>query len=225
MSAAVTKEYREVIVSPLAAGRELAGLMVAICLILSFIVLRSFQVAPKETSSGSKAYQIRDIRLKNQAPVMYRSLLGAVDSITWTYEAGSNWPDIAALEAEALPPFVGNFLPAGLRGFVWEMHRGATWVDYYGVNKNAKLDEEKGADPLENSFILRIIDLQAGKYPYPYVQSASENRFSAQIWVNPQTVDYPEGGLVKRGWKWVVSGNAPVDGKVADGKIIEPAGS
>ncbi|WLE96353.1 MAG: hypothetical protein QTN59_16935 [Candidatus Electrothrix communis] len=216
MNNADTQECKEVIVAPLAAGREVLGLAVVICCIFLLAGLRHVQVAPKEDVTAKISYQIKDVRLKNQAPVLYRSLLGAVDSITWTYEAAGNWPEISELETESLPPFVGDFLPAGLRGFSWEMHQGETWVDYYGSNKEVVQQEKQGADPLENSFILRIIDLRAGQYPYPYVQGAQEDRFTAQIWINPQIVDYSEGPLVERGWKWVVSGNAAVNGKVRE---------
>lgn len=214
------QDCQEVIVAPLAARREVFGLAVAICCIFLLAGLRYVQVRPDEEFSAKKSYQIKDIRLKNQAPVLYRSLLGAVDSITWTYEAMGSWPDVSELQTESLPPFVGDSLPAGLRGFSWEMHQGKNWVDYYGANTRAAQDEEQGADPLENSFILRIIDFQAGKYPYPYVQESREERFSAQIWINSQIVDYSEGSLAERGWKWVVSGNP-----VGNGKVTETSGS
>lgn len=220
MSNAATQECKEVVVAPLAAGREILGLSIVICCILLLAGLRYVQVAPQEDLSAKKFYQIQDIRLKNQAPVLYRSLLGAVDSITWTYEAMGSWPAVSELQTESLPPFVGDFLPAGLRGFSWEMHQGETWVDYYGANKNVVQEEKKGADPLENSFILRIIDLQAGQYPYPFVQVSQEDRFSAQIWINTQIVDYSDGSLAERGWKWVVSGNP-----AGNGKITESSGS
>lgn len=216
MNNADIQECKEVIVAPLAAGREVLGLAVVICCIFLLAGLRYAQVAPTEDVAAKKSYQIQDIRLKNQAPVLYRSLLGAVDSITWTYEAAGNWPEISELQTESLPPFVGDFLPAGLRGFSWEMHQGETWVDYYGSNKEIVQEEKQGTDPLENSFILRIIDLRAGQYPYPYIQDAQEDRFTAQIWINPQIVDYSVGPLVERDWKWVVSGSSAVNGKVTE---------
>ncbi len=208
---------KEVIVPPLAAGRELLGLMVAIILIVLLAGLRFAQVAPKHGKTENKSYQIRDIRLKNQAPELYRSLLGSVGDITWSYESDGDWPDVSLLEEQSLPPFAKNFLQVGLRGFTWEQHRGATWIDYYGVNENVARTEKEGADPLENSFILRIIDLQAETYPYPYIPSENqENRFSAQIWINQQTVDYPEGSLAERGWKWIISGNTASAEKIVE---------
>lgn len=223
----VTQECKEVIVAPLAAGREVVGLTIVFCCIFLFVGLRYMQVAPKEDATAKVSYQIKDIRLKNQAPVLYRSLLGAVDSITWIYEAAGKWPEIVDLQTESLPPFVGDFLPAGLRNFSWEMHQGATWVDYYGVNKQVAQEEKKGADPLENSFILRIIDLEAGLYASPYIQDMQDNeRFTAQIWINPQVVDYAQGSLVERGWKWVVSGNIGNTGNAAvNQKNVQSSGS
>jgi hypothetical protein len=216
MSNTVTQEYKEVIVAPLAARREVVGLSLVICCIFLLAGLRHMHVVPKEEVLAKKSYQIKDIRLENQAPVLYRSLLGAVDSITWTYEAAGTWPEVTELQTESLPPFVGDFLPAGLRGFSWEMHQGETWVDYYGTNTQVVEEEKRGADPLENSFVLRIIDLQAGQYPYPYVQSTQEDRFTAQIWINSRIVGYSEGFLAERGWKWVVSGNSAVSGQVIE---------
>jgi hypothetical protein len=211
---------KEVTVAPLAAGRETLGLLAAIFLIAVFAGLRVAQVAPPSTGAGLEAYQLRDIKLKNQAPALYRSLLGAADSIILLREADGSWPDAAALKQESLPPFAEAFLPAGARGFSWELRQGTAWADYYGVNKNTAAAEKAGADPLENSFILRIIDFQAGAYPYPVAdrqeQGQQKNRFAVQVWTNSKTVDYPDGPLNERGWKWIVSGQAALEKKTAD---------
>lgn len=207
---------KEVIVAPLAAGRETLGLLAALLLIIVCAGLRVAQVAPDNAAASLEAYQLRDIKLKNQAPALYRSLLGAADSIILLREADGTWPDAAALKQESLPPFAEAFLPAGARGFSWELRQGAAWADYYGINKDTAAAEKAGADPLENSFILRIIDLQAeGKYPYS-VAKDQEGRFAAQVWMNPKTVDYPDGPLEERGWKWVVSGQAAPAKKTAE---------
>ncbi len=195
---------KELVVPPLAAGRETLGLAVAICVVLLFAGLRFVQVAPKHGREELPSYQLRDIKLKNQAPVLYRSLLSAVDSITWLREAEGQWPSIATLQKESLPPFVDRFLPAGLRGcFTWELQQGASWVDYYGSSKKT------GADPLENSFILRIIDQRKGSYPYSVAQQdkGQDSHFAAQIWFNQHNAAYPKGPLEQRGWKWIVSSN------------------
>ena len=158
---------KEVIVAPKAAGREALGLIAAICVILVLAGLRFAQVAPKRTENSIQAFQMQDIKLKNQAPVLYRSLLGSMDTIVQMREESGSWPDVSTLQQDNLPPFAAKFLPAGLGGFTWELRHGASWADYYGTNKNAAAEEKKGVDPLENSFILRIIDLKGGKYPYP----------------------------------------------------------
>uniref|UniRef100_UPI004055B091 DUF6162 family protein n=1 Tax=Candidatus Electronema sp. TaxID=2698783 RepID=UPI004055B091 len=200
---------KEVLVAPLAARREALGLAAAICVILLLAGLRVAQVAPQQAGAELQAWQMQDIKLKNQAPVLYRSLLGAADTITWLKETNGSWPDVAVLQAENLPPFAAKFLPAGLGGFSWQLRQGAGWADYYGINAKAAAEEKSGADPLENSFILRIIDLQSGQ-PYPYQMAQQEpgkaERFAAQIWINLKTADYPDGPPEERGWKWVVSG-------------------
>ncbi len=201
---------KEIIVAPKAAGREALGLAIAVCVILLLAGLRVAHVAPKNGSGSLLTHQLQDIRLRNQAPVLYRSLLGAADTITWLKETNGSWPDITALEQENLPPFAAKFLPAGLSGFRWELRQGQGWADYYGINSGAAAEEKAGADPLENSFILRIIDRQNQQAD----AAAKQERFAAQVWINLKTADYPDGPPEERGWKWVVSGGATTAGQV-----------
>jgi hypothetical protein len=201
---------KEIIVAPKAAGREALGLAAALCVILLLAGLRVAQVAPERGGNSLLAHQMQDIRLKNQAPVLYRSLLGAAETITWLREESGGWPDVAALEQENLPPFAAKFLPAGLGGFKWELRQGAGLADYYGVNANVAAEEKAGADPLENSFILRIIDRQSQQAD----AAAKQERFTAQVWINQKIADYPDGPPEERGWKWVVSGSAAPDEQI-----------
>ncbi len=199
------KEYREVLVSPLAAGREALALLVVIGLIILLMGIRFSLIAPKNSKESPKTYQLSDLNLKNQAPTLYRALLGGVGDILYLREEKGSWPDVDLLQEEGLPPFAGNMLPAGLRGFVWELHESAGWVDYYGIN--TEIAKGQGGDPLQNSFILRIINLKNGEYQYPYCRQEKNpaTNYSSQIWMNPQKTDYPAGALVKRGWKWIMS--------------------
>jgi hypothetical protein len=140
-------------------------------------------------------------------------------------EENGGWPEIDLLKSEALPPFASNFLPIGLRGFVWHRHTGEGWVDYYGINGDVSSADKKGADPLENSFILRIIDLQSENHPHPHFgqDKDPERRFSFQIWMNPQVAEYPGQALVERGWKWILSSGASRS-KGADVVSEQPGG-
>jgi hypothetical protein len=196
-------QYKEILVPPLAAGREILGLLLVLCLIFLGAGLRFIQLAPTKTKAEVQSYQILDIRLQDQAPVLYRSLLTAAESIIWDWEMTGSWPPISQLQQNRVPPFAEHFLPKALQGFHWEQHSGPSWVDYYGINRNVATAKEAGTDPLSTSFILRLIDLKAGEYPYPAVQQ--EGPLSVQIWINPQSVDYPQGSLMERGWKWIVS--------------------
>lgn len=201
------KEYREVLVIPLAARREAMALVVIISLIILLMGLRFSQVGTADSGESLKSYQLSDLQLKNQAPTLYRSLLGVVGDIIDLREENGSWPDVALLKSEALPPFASNFLPMGLRGFVWQRHAGEGWVDYFGVNSDAVTAEKQGADPLENSFILRIIDLESEDHPHPHLGQHDNPamRFSSQVWMNPKVTDYPTERLIERGWKWIVS--------------------
>lgn len=206
------KKYREILVRPLAARREALALIVAISLIILLMGLRfSFLTsAGGDARESLRTYQIRDMNLKNQAPILYRALLGVVRDILDLREENGNWPDVDLLINEALPPFANNFLPIGLRGFVWERHAKEGWVDYFGVNGDVGSEELESADPLENSFILRLIDLQSKEHPHPHPGKDNDPviRFSSQIWVNPHVTDYPAEALVERGWKWIVNSGA-----------------
>jgi len=219
------KVYREVLVVPLAARREALALIIIISLIVLLMAFRFSLVSSVDSRESLKTYQLSDLYLKNQAPTLYRSLLGVVGDIMDLREENGSWPDIALLKSEALPPFASNFLPIGLRGFVWERHASKGWVDYFGVNGDVASAEKEGADPLENSFILRIIDLQSEDHPHPHLGQDNDPamRFSSQIWMNPQVVDYPTESLVERGWKWIVSAGTPSGGN-ADAVISEQPG-
>ena len=224
-SGTTEKVYREVLVVPLAARREALALIIIISLIVLLMAFRFSLIRPVDSRESLKSYQLSDLYLKNQAPTLYRALLGIVGDITDLREENGSWPDVVLLKSEALPPFASNFLPIGLRGFVWERHASEGWVDYFGVNGDVASAEKQGADPLENSFILRIIDLQSEDHPHPHLGQDNDPviRFSSQIWMNPKVIDYPEERLIERGWKWIVSSSGSPAGN-ADGVIVEQPG-
>lgn len=200
-------EYREFLVQPKGARREALALVGVIGLIVFFMGLRFAQVGTNASSEQIRPYQIKSLHLKSQAPTLYRSLLGGVADVLTLREENGEWPSIDTLKEEVLPPFANIFLPIDLRGFVWERYEGDGWVDYFGINGGAAESKKQGGDPLENSFILRIIDLQSEKHPHPHLGKDNDvrMRFTSQIWINPQITDYPEEKLVERGWKWIVA--------------------
>ena len=211
------RKYREVVVVPLAAKREALALVILISLIVLLMGARFSSLKTVKVGKSLQAYQLSDLHLKSQAPILYRSLLGSVVDILDFREENGRWPDITLLKNEELPPFASNFLPIGLRGFVWQYHPSEGWVDYFGVNGDVVEEEKQGKDPLENSFILRIVDLQSEDHPHPHFGKHNEQtkRFSHQVWLNPQITDYPAGSLIEKGWKWVV-GSGSLSGGDAD---------
>lgn len=204
------KEYKEFLVEPKGARREALALVGVIGLIVLLMALRFSQVSSNTSSEHIRPYQIKDLHLKNQAPTLYRSLLGSVADVVTLREENGSWPGIDMLKEEVLPPFANSFLPIDLRGFVWKVYEGDGHVDYYGINAGAAAAKKKGGDPLENSFILRIVDLQSKQHPHPHLGKDNEegNRFTSQIWMNPQTTEYPGEELAERGWKWIVAENS-----------------
>jgi hypothetical protein len=210
-------KYREVVVVPLAARREALALVLLISLIVLLMGLRFSLLKTVEVGNSLQAYQISDLHLQNQAPILYRSLLGSVEDILDFREENGRWPDIALLRNEELPPFASNFLPMGLRGFVWKDHASDGWVDYFGVNGDVAQESKQGKDPLENSFILRIIDLQSTDHPHPHFgqHNQQSKRFAYQVWLNPQITDYPAEAQIEKGWKWIV-GAGTLSGGDAD---------
>jgi len=214
-SSSASRQYREVLVQPKAALREALILVGMIVLIILLMSVRFSLIGSKDTRAKAQSYQINNLNLKAQAPVIYRALLGVVADVVDLREEAGNWPDVNTLKEEALPPFADVFLPNGLRGFAWEKYEGAGWVDYYGINTTAATDKREGGDPLENSFILRIIDLHNDAHPHPHFgeDSNKQIRFTAQIWINPQIIEHPGVNLIERGWKWIIT-NSSIDENV-----------
>ena len=203
---------------PLAARREALALCAVIALIILLMAVRFSAIRSTVSVESLKSYQQKDIVLENQAPLLYRSLRGVVGDIVDLREETGQWPDIELLQNEALPPFAAEFLPVGLRGYVWTRHVNQGWVDYFGVNEDVGDEEKKGLDPLEDSFMLRIIDLHSKDHPHPHFSSDNDasTRFSSQIWMYSGRRIYPGENVLKKGWKWIVSST--------DQKIYEKPG-
>lgn len=206
------REVREVIVSPLSARREalvLAGVIGLIILVMGI----HFSTLKKKSSSGAlEPCQTRDIFLKNQAPLMYRSLSSVASDIIDLRNETGRWPAPADLKKDALPPFAEVFLPTGLRGYAWQVHRGEGFVDYFGCNARAAELAKQGRDPLRDSFILRIIDLTADGHPViPQSSKIKKGQpFFVQVWQYPDQRKYPGNDPASKGWKWIInSSQAP----------------
>ncbi len=214
-------KVREVIVRPLTARRETVALILMIAVIIALMGLRFNSLAVVDAKKTLKSYQRIDGILKNQAPTLYRSLVSVVGDILDIREELGQWPEVKSLQDEALPPFANDFLPAGLKGYVWTQYKTGESVDYYGVNQNVLKQEKAGVDPLENTFVLRILDLKAQTHPHPHQgdHSSSNSRFIYQVWMYPEVRDYPGENLKEKGWKWVV--NASDSNSGATGVISE----
>lgn len=200
---------QEVIVQPLAARREALGLAGMIGLIILFMALRFGALEETAAHESLKSYQQKDTILQNQAPILYRSLLSVVGDITDLYSDTGTWPDVNSLRGETLPPFAVDFLPPALRGYRWTRHAQNGWVDYFGINGDIDKSEKESADPLENSFMLRIIDMASKTHPHPHpgLHNDPEIRFSQQVWMYPETRKYPGENAINKGWKWIISSN------------------
>ena len=209
---------REVIVAPLAARREALALCGVIALIILLMAGRFSAIRSTAPTESLKSYQQKDIFLKNQAPLLYRALRGVAGDIIDLREETGHWPDIELLKNEALPPFAAEFLPAGLRGYVWTCHVGKGRVDYFGVYGDIEAAKKKGLDPMEDSFLLRIIDLHNEEHPHPHLGQDNDSgiRFSSQVWMYPARRIYPGENVVQKGWKWTVD--------ATDLKIYEKTG-
>jgi len=210
-NAALSGRVKEVFVVPLSARREAFALCCMLAVILLLMIVRFSLISKTDTGQMLKSYQRIDGVLQNQAPTLYRSLLSVVGDILFLHEEDGKWPDIDVLKSEALPPFANNFLPPGLKGYAWTFYKQEGWVDYFGVNKNIKEQKDEGIDPLENTFLLRIIDLHSKNHPHPHSgrDNDPKQRYSYQIWMYPEVRSYPGEPLKEKGWKWIVSPNDP----------------
>jgi len=208
---------KEVVVQPLAARREALGLAGMIGLIILIMSLRFGAVEKTTTRESLQSYQQKDTVLQNQAPILYRSLLSVVGDIVDLYSDTGTWPDVSSLREETLPPFAADFLPPALRGYHWTRHAENGWVDYFGINEDIDGSEKENLDPLENSFILRIIDLSSQTHPHPHLglDNDPEMKFSQQVWMYPETRKYPGEDIMGKGWKWIISSSDPSSSKLA----------
>ena len=201
------EEIKEVIVAPLSARREamaLAGIIGIIILVMAI----HFSFLKKQSHSNDLApCQRRDVFLKNQAPLMYRSLSGAAADIIDLHEETGKWPDVPELKTNALPPFAEAFLPTGLKGYTWQIHSGTGFVDYFGYNAEAAELDKQGRDPLKDSFLLRIIDLRAKGHPAipESTRIGKDQSFLIQVWQYPARRDYPGNDPASKGWKWIIN--------------------
>ncbi len=204
-------EYQEVFVGPLAARREALALCAMIALIIALMVLRFSFVEGTKSEKAIKRYQKMDRILEDQDPILYRSLLSVVGDVTDLREEEGKWPSIDFLKEESIPPFANDFLPLGLKGYRWTLHAHDSWVDYYGVNhEKAKASKaKKEEEPV--TFILRVIDLHGGEHPHPHsgLDKDSALKYSSQVWMYPETVDYLGEDISNKGWKWILSANDP----------------
>lgn len=201
-----SQEIREVIVSPLSARRE-AMALAAITGLIVLLMAVHFSMLKKQAGSGTiEPCQRRDVFLKNQAPLMYRSLSSVASDIIGLYSDTGKWPEIEDLRANALPPFAEVFLPTGLRGYAWQIHSGRGFTDYFGYNARAAELEKQGSDPLKDSFLLRIIDLSVREHPAlpQSIRIEKDQSFLVQIWQYPAQRGYPGDDPAAKGWKWII---------------------
>ena len=203
---------KEVIVSPLSARREALALAGVIGLIILAMGIHFSSLKKNLASATLEPCQRRDVFLKNQAPLMYRSLTSVASDIIDLREETGKWPEPDDLRENALPPFAEVFLPTGLRGYAWQLHSGKGFVDYFGYNERAAELEKLGRDPLRDSFILRIIDMTAKEHP-SLPESISREKgqsFFIQVWQYPAQREYPGDDPAAKGWKWIInSSQAP----------------
>ncbi len=203
------EQIREIIVHPLSARSEALLLTLAIAVIAGLMGLHFYLLRAADDNVTLLSSQRKDIFLKNQAPLMYRSLCTVAEDIVDIYDEQSKWPQVRELEQQSLPPFAEEFLPAGLRGYIWTVHIDRGAVDYFGINKNAAAGE-KAMDPLEDSFMLRIIDLEQPGHPAlpSSVKPDSGRRYFWQVWHYPAERQYPGQKPAEKGWKWIINSSS-----------------
>jgi hypothetical protein len=202
---------KEIVVTPLGVRREATALLVAIGIIVSLMTVRFYLVSSGKEETELKSYQRLDFVLKGQQPILYRSLLSAVDEVVALREEGEGqWPEVAFLQDEALPPFAKIFLPVALKAYGWSKYGGKSWVDYYGVDARGEYEKNSGHEAV--TFLLRIIDLHGDEehpHPHPGLDYDPSMRYAKQVWIFNGNSSYPGEDLPEAGWKWVISSTDP----------------
>lgn len=202
-------QWKEVVVAPLDARREAIALLAVIAVIVLLMALRFSLVNSTNVKQRLRPYQRFDTVLEGQQPVLYRSLLSVVEEVVDLRDQEGEWPDVAFLEREHVPPFDKSFLPVALKTYVWSRHGHGSWVDYFG--QNPRREDESSSAHERVSFLLRIIDLHTDSHPHPHPGTDYDPnmRFAVQVWLYPDKRNYPGERLVEFGWKWIVGSSDP----------------
>ena len=208
---------KEVAVAPLEARREAMALLATIAVIVLLMALRFTLVAGKKVQADMKTYQRLDFVLKDQQPILYRSLLSVVDEVVSLRDQEGRWPEVELLERESVPPFAKVFLPVRLKTYEWSRHGGESWVDYFGEYTGGE-DQSISRHEMV-TFLLRIIDLHTDQHPHPHpgVDYDPNMRYAGQVWIYKGNRPYPGERLPEAGWKWIIS---PSDPSLGENPVI-----
>jgi hypothetical protein len=191
------------VVAPLNARRETIGVLIAVELIVLLMVFRFVLVSDEEHLQYLQPHQQLDTMLTGTQRSLYQTLLSAITDIEFLWDQQGQWPEIALLKQEEVPPFAPEFLPSALQAYTWTRYAQGTWVDYLGNNP---------MDSNAHSFILRVIDLHADYHPHPHPgQDYDPNqRLAVQLWVYPEPIkSYPGERITEANWWWVMSSDDP----------------
>ena len=172
--------------------------------------LRFYLLSTKAENRELAAYQRADSVIAGPDRSLYRSLRSAVPDIIALREREGIWPEADLLRQEWIPPFAPQILPKSLRAMRWIGYDGGSWVDYLGQFT----DRSK---PL--TFILRLIDLNAGYHPHPHpgINYEATRTVAYQIWYHPTPARaYPGERLPEDGWLWLIGPGDRLPGKGMD---------
>lgn len=197
-------QYREVLVRPYDARREILLVVLACATIIILMGIRFSAVSSKSFVISLRPYQRLDTELTDAGSALYRTLLAGVTDILTVRDQEGLWPEAALLQMEQIPPFDSQLLSPALRGYTWIGYDGGSWIDYLG-------QDTSGQQPV--SFILRLIYLHAGYHPHPHpgIDYDPERLVAAQVWFFPQAKRaYPGERLPEAGWFWIVRPDDPI---------------
>jgi hypothetical protein len=199
------------------------ALMGALAIIVVLMALRFTLLTGEKAQREIKSYQRLDYVLKDQQPILYRSLLSVVDEVADLREQEGGWPAVELLEKESIPPFAKVFLPVSLKAYDWSRHGGESWVDYFG--KYTVPEDQVNSRHEVLTFLLRIIDLHTDEHPHPHqgVDYDKNLRYAGQVWIYKGYRPYTGKSLPEAGWKWIISPSDPSLGE--DLLISETPGS
>jgi hypothetical protein len=183
------------------AAREVAGAGAAVAAVLIAGALRVLTLDRSGASAAAPATSV----LAGADQTLYQALLVSADAIFGLKKNAGVWPEISALENEALPPFAPALLPREARGLDWKRRADGASADYAGLDPAGR----------RTAFLLRLSEMGVAglDQSMPARAGRAGPRLAAEVWMLKGGTALPGAFPAAEGWYQLVA----LDGEAGAG--------